>query len=107
MLPDPPKIQHSLKNSFRDGIFASVMTGFTEQYLAPFAIALQASAQAIGFLAALPNLVASLSQLFFNYWVHRFGGRRTFIALARRRRRACCCPSRFFRIGSCPAKSRS
>lgn len=46
-----------------DGIFASMMLGLTEQYITPFAIALNATRPQIGMLTAFPNLVASLVQL--------------------------------------------
>jgi len=57
------KIKQSLKNSFLDGAFCSAMLGFTDQYMAPFAIALKATSAQIGMLTAFPNLIASLIQL--------------------------------------------
>lgn len=75
------KVRQSLKISFKEGIFASVMVGLTEQYLAPFAIALHATVQQIGILAALPHLVASLFQLYASSWAYRFKSRRTFIVM--------------------------
>ncbi|MFH0772629.1 MAG: MFS transporter [Candidatus Omnitrophota bacterium] len=59
----PDKLRKSLKASFIDGAFAAAMTGFTEQYITPFAIALRATGPQIGMLTAFPNLVASLAQL--------------------------------------------
>ena len=52
----------SLKFSFLDGIFASGMTGFTQEYLTPFLLILGATAKHVGMLSALPNLFASLIQ---------------------------------------------
>ena len=57
------KIRQSLRNSFLDGAFCSVMTGFIDQYITPFAIALKATSSQIGMLAAFPSFAASLVQL--------------------------------------------
>ncbi|MFA6356711.1 MAG: MFS transporter [Candidatus Omnitrophota bacterium] len=57
------KIRQSLRNSFIDGAFCAAFTGFTEQYITPFAVALKASSEQIGMLTAFPNLIASLIQL--------------------------------------------
>ncbi len=57
------KIRQSLKNSFIDGAFCSAFIGFTEQYITPFAVALNATTGQIGMLTAFPNLIASLIQL--------------------------------------------
>ncbi|MBI4115418.1 MAG: MFS transporter [Candidatus Omnitrophica bacterium] len=57
------------------------MLGFTEHYLAPFAIALQASVQAIGVLTALPSLISSLFQLLSTSWAYRFKSRKGFIVM--------------------------
>lgn len=75
------KIKKSLKISFREGIFASVMLGLTEHYLAPLAIALRAPVQAIGALSAFSHLVAALFQLFSTSWAYRFKSRKLFIVL--------------------------
>ncbi len=73
------KINRSLKFSFYDGAFCCVMLGMTEQYLVPFALAMHASVQAIGALAAIPTLVSSWVQSFTTYWVNRFKSRKRFI----------------------------
>ncbi len=57
------KLKRSLKYSMLDGVFASAMLGFTEQYITPFAIALKATTAQVGMLSAFPNLIASLVQL--------------------------------------------
>lgn len=59
----PDKLRKSLKTSFLDGAFAAAMTGWTEQYITPFAIALRATKPQIGMLAAFPSLISSLAQL--------------------------------------------
>ncbi len=61
--PDNNQVNESLKFSFRDGIFASVMSGFTHEYLTPFLLLLGGTARQVGVLNALPNLFASLIQL--------------------------------------------
>ncbi|HXI10500.1 MAG TPA: MFS transporter [Thermodesulfobacteriota bacterium] len=53
----------SLKYSIRDGVFASLMTGFTVDYFTPFLLLLGGSLRHVAVLSALPNLVASLVQL--------------------------------------------
>ncbi len=58
-----------------------MMTGFTEQYLTPCALALGAGTSAIGALAACTNFVAAWSQLFTTFWVRRFHSRRRFIVM--------------------------
>jgi len=57
------KIRKSLRFSFLDGIFASVMQGIAENYINPYALALRASAREIGFLVSVPGLTAAVSQL--------------------------------------------
>src|SRR3989338_9595241 len=55
-----PKIKQSLKASFLDGIFASLMLGLVTDYIAPFALALKATVREIGLLSSVPNFVSSL-----------------------------------------------
>ncbi|MEW6008746.1 MAG: MFS transporter [Candidatus Omnitrophota bacterium] len=57
------RINKSLRFSFLDGIFASGMLGFTQDYLTPFLLILGATAKEVGILNSLPNLFASLIQL--------------------------------------------
>jgi MFS family permease len=45
-----------------EGIAASVMLGFTQEYFAPFLLLLGGSARHIGFLSAFPNMLAALLQ---------------------------------------------
>lgn len=53
----------SLHFSFLDGIFASIMMGFTLNYVIPFAIVLGATNLQIGILNALPQLFGSIVHL--------------------------------------------
>lgn len=57
------QVKKSLKFSFLDGVFASGMTGFTQEYFTPFLLVLNATARQVGLLSALPNLFAALVQL--------------------------------------------
>jgi len=53
----------NLKYSIKDGIASSVIEGSGDRYIAPFAIAMNASANQIGLLSSLPNLIAPFLQL--------------------------------------------
>lgn len=61
--PAAGKVKRSLKVSFWDGFFASCTVGFTTDYVAPFALALQATTRQIGALTAFPFLASSFAQL--------------------------------------------
>jgi len=68
-------IRETLRISFKDGVFASVMSGVTDPYFTPFALALGATVQQIGWVSGLPQFFGSLSQLFAVQAVYRIGGR--------------------------------
>lgn len=57
------KKDKTLRFSFLDGIFASGMTGFTQDYFTPFILHLGASVRQVGFLSALPSFFGALMQL--------------------------------------------
>ena len=57
------QVKKSLRFSFFDGIFASGMTGFTQEYFTPFLLVLNATVRQVAMISALPNLFASLIQL--------------------------------------------
>ena len=57
------RARKSLRVSFFDGVFASLMTGLISDYVAPYALALKATTAQIGVLSAVPNFFASLAQL--------------------------------------------
>lgn len=69
------KVRESLKASFKEGVFASVMFGVTDHYVIPFALYLGATAQQVGWVSGLPSLLASLSQLCATRAVDLVGGR--------------------------------
>lgn len=56
------KIRKSLKNSFLDGAFFSVMFGAGDAYLNPYAIWMQLTPQQIGLLSSFPGLFSSVTQ---------------------------------------------
>jgi MFS family permease len=58
------KKERSLKHSIKSGSFYSIMFGFGESYVSPFAIALKATDPQIAFLSSIPQLASSISQLF-------------------------------------------
>lgn len=57
-----PEIKNSLTASWKEGVITQIMIGILDYYLTPFALFLNATGQQIGFLTAIPNLFASLSQ---------------------------------------------
>lgn len=75
------RVERSLRLSVREGIFASCMTGFTQEYLAPFLISIQASTRQVGLLSAVPNLAAALVQLRSTEITERIGSRRRTLSV--------------------------
>ena len=63
MSPPPDPKAQNLKNSFRDGLFAASMSGFTLEFFAPFLILLGAPLKHMAWLNAIPNLFAALIQI--------------------------------------------
>ncbi|TMA09112.1 MAG: MFS transporter [Deltaproteobacteria bacterium] len=57
-------IRKSLQASFKDGVFASLMSGVTDYYVIPFALFLGATVQQVGWVSGIPSLLGSVSQLF-------------------------------------------
>src|ERR1051326_1563901 len=74
MLRGKITVRETLRVSLKDGIFASIMSGVTEQYFTPFALALGATAPQIGWVSGFPQLFGSLSQLFSVQAVYHIGG---------------------------------
>ena len=67
------KIHKSLRSSFLDGTFFSVMFGFGDTYLNAYAIALKASSFQIGLLSSLPGLLSALIQIKTPEWTEKVG----------------------------------
>lgn len=79
------KIKKTLRFSFLEGAFASVMIGFTQEYLTPFLLLLGGTTRHVGILNAMPNLLASAIQLKSADMVERLKSRKkvilTFVSL--------------------------
>lgn len=71
----------NLTLSIIDGIFYSLMLGFGETYLVPYAVKLGASDFQLGLLSSLPLLAGSLAQVASPRFVQGFGGRRPLVRL--------------------------
>lgn len=74
------KRKKSLVYSKVNGAFDSIMSGFGENYIAPFAIFLKATAPQVALLTSVANLTSSISQ-FFSVRLHRFLDSRKRIVL--------------------------
>ena len=77
-----PNHKKTLRLSMIDGGFFAAMTGFTEQYLTPYALAMGAATPQIGLLTSMPNLFGALSQVAAPEAAERFGGRKKLILLS-------------------------
>lgn len=75
MRPRKINVRGTLRASFKDGIFAAVMSGVIDYYATPLALFLGASVQQVGLLVAFPNLLSSLSQFLAVRVIHWIGGR--------------------------------
>ena len=62
-----------------DGMAASVTGGLTGNYITPYALAMQATTQQIGYLSSLPNFVNMLVLLIAPMLSERAGSRKAFI----------------------------
>jgi MFS family permease len=81
-VPNSQQIRQTLKYSIRDGQFWGVMNGFGTSYLSAFVVFLGGTAFQLGMLASVPQLLASISQLFAVRLVSLVGSRKRFIILA-------------------------
>lgn len=73
--------ESSLRASFLDGVYASIMFGLTVNYVTPFAILLGSDAFQVGLLNSLPVLFGSIVQLFSDDVVKKFKDRVKTITL--------------------------
>ena len=73
------QLRKTLRFSFLDGTFASVMIGLTQDFFAPFLILLGATVKHIGLLSALPNFFSSIIQLKSAEFVEKLGSRKKVI----------------------------
>jgi MFS family permease len=63
MVTKDEKTKKSLRYSMVDGVFTSLMTGFTQDYFTPFLLILGGGVAHVAALASVPNLISSLTQL--------------------------------------------
>ena len=75
------KKQHSrsLRFSFCDGIFASGMIGFTQDFFTPFLLLLGGGAGLVGLLSSIPNLISAFLQFKTADLSETIGSRNKFI----------------------------
>jgi len=76
---NPGAVRNSLRYSFKDGLFFSVMFGFGDMFLVPFCIAMNGSAEAVALLATLPAFIGALSQFYTTEAVEAVKTRRTIV----------------------------
>lgn len=67
--------RHALRESQREAVGSSIMSGVCDNYLGAFAIFLAASAQQVAWVVAIPQLVGAWAQL-VSVWLGRRGVRR-------------------------------
>jgi len=58
------KKERSVKYSVRDGLFTSIKVGLTDNFVMPFAIAMNATSGMLAAISSVPQLIASFVQLF-------------------------------------------
>ena len=76
------EIRQSLNISWKEGIPAAITLGIMDYYLIPYGLFLGATTQEIGFLIAIPNLLASIAQLLAVRVVRFSGSRLRFLTKA-------------------------
>lgn len=74
-------VERTKKYSVYEGSAASLMLGFGEQYVVPFALRLGASSSQIGFLSAVPAFIGSLFQLLSARLAGSFNSRKRVVML--------------------------
>ncbi|MCX8122727.1 MAG: MFS transporter [Spirochaetes bacterium] len=75
------KLRHTLKASFLDGVFASIMFGCVQDYFTPFLLLIKGTVVHVGILSAVPNILASILQIFSNKLVQLFKSRKTVFCI--------------------------
>jgi MFS family permease len=75
------KLRQTLKASFLDGIFASIMFGCVQDYFTPFLLLIKGTVVHVGILSAVPNITASVLQVFSNKFVQIFKSRKTVFCI--------------------------
>lgn len=73
------KLKNTLKVSYLDGLFASIMTGFSETFMTPYCLALKGTTRQIAALVSLPNLFSALFQLKSSDMIARLKSRKKVV----------------------------
>lgn len=73
--------RQTLRESQREAVGSSVMTGVCDNYLGAFAVFLNANAQQLSWVVAIPQLVGAWAQL-ASVWLARHGVRRGYLIVA-------------------------
>ncbi|MBP7830453.1 MAG: MFS transporter [Kiritimatiellae bacterium] len=73
--------RRTMKVSMVEGSIWSLMSGFGETYIMPFAVFLKAGNRAVAFLGTMPALIGAISQMAGAALTDRFGRRRSWIVL--------------------------
>jgi MFS family permease len=68
--------ERTMNVSIKEGAAASVMSGFTDSYVTPYALALNANNAQIGFLSSIPSLISPLSQIFGSRLMEKYSRKR-------------------------------
>lgn len=80
--PDKNAVKKSLDLSMKDGVAYAATTGFGDNYINPFAVALGASSFQIGFLSACTQLFPAFAQLKAADITERIGSRKRVVVLS-------------------------
>jgi len=73
------KVNKSLRYSVLDGSAFSAMFGLTQNYIAPFALAMKATTAQIGLLTSIPSLATAFSQLSAPKLAEKAGSRKALV----------------------------
>ncbi|MEM4711032.1 MAG: MFS transporter [Candidatus Woesearchaeota archaeon] len=78
---DKKNIEKTKKCSIKDGAAWSVMYGFGEQYIVPFALKLGATASQIGILSSVPAFIGSLFQVAGAKLTDKYSSRKKIVTI--------------------------
>lgn len=71
--------ERTMKLSVKEGSACSVMSGFTDSYVTPFALTLKANNVQIGLLSSIPGLLSPLSQIFGSNLMEKYSRKRIIV----------------------------
>jgi len=63
-IEDRAQKERTMKLSIKEGSFSSVMSGFGDSYISPYALSLNASASQVSFLSSFSGLLSPIAQIF-------------------------------------------